>query len=155
MSSQFAGYILGLTFLTLGVFALTVYFSDIRGERWTLVAMALSILGIGLLLSRYGLRTYAVLALEGAYLDGADNAVELANVIFADSKRLLRGLLILLGGLHPLRFRGLGLRGVAQMGRGALGPPRPASLRASAGPVFGSGGAAASGWRVGDVRRFA
>ena len=80
--SQFAGYILGLTFLTLGVFALTVYLSDVRGERWTLVAMALSILGIGLLLSHYGLRTYAVPALGGAYLDGTQNAVELSNTVF-------------------------------------------------------------------------
>ena len=82
--SQFVGYILGLTFLTLGVFALTVYLSEVRGERWTLIAMILSILGIGLLLSHYGLRTYAVPALGGAYLDGAQNAVELANAIFGD-----------------------------------------------------------------------
>ena len=82
--SQFVGYILGLTLLTLGVFALTVYLSEVRGERWTLVAMVLSILGIGLLLSHYGLRTYAVPALGGAYLDGAQNAVELANAIFGD-----------------------------------------------------------------------
>ena len=31
--SQFVGYVLGTTLLTLGVFALTVYLSDIRGER--------------------------------------------------------------------------------------------------------------------------
>ena len=30
--SQFVGYILGLTFLTLGVFALTVYLSEVRGN---------------------------------------------------------------------------------------------------------------------------
>jgi hypothetical protein len=82
--SQFVGYILGLTLLTLGVFALTVYLSEVRGERWTLVAMVLSILGIGLLLSHYGLRTYAVPALGGAYLDGVQNAVELSNAIFGD-----------------------------------------------------------------------
>src|ERR687889_2708002 len=82
--SQFVGYILGLTFLTLGIFALTVYLSEVRGERWTLLAMVLSIVGIGLLLSHYGLRTYAVPALGGAYLDGAQNAVELANAIFCD-----------------------------------------------------------------------
>src|ERR687889_2152683 len=82
--SQFVGYILGLTLLTLGVFALTVYLSEVRGERWTLVAMILSILGIGLLLSHYVLRTYAVPALGGTYLDSAQNAVELANAIFDD-----------------------------------------------------------------------
>jgi hypothetical protein len=82
--SQFAGYVLGLTLLTVGVFALTAYLSEVRGERWSLVAMVLSILGIGLLLSHYGLRTYAVPALGGAYLNGEQNAVEMANVIFGD-----------------------------------------------------------------------
>src|SRR5919106_4155101 len=82
--SQFVGYVVGLTLLSVGVFALTVYLSEVRGERWTLVAMVLSILGIGLLLSHYGLRTYAVPALGGAYLDGVQNAVELTNAIFGD-----------------------------------------------------------------------
>ena len=80
--SQFVGYIVGLTLLTLGLFALTVYLSDIRGERWALGAMALSILGTGLLLSIYGLRAYAVPALGGAYLYGQQGALEMANIIF-------------------------------------------------------------------------
>jgi hypothetical protein len=80
--SQFAGYVIGMSLLTLGVFSLTVYLSDVRGERWALVAMVLSILGLGLLLSHYGLRTYAVPALGGAYLGGTENAVGMANVIF-------------------------------------------------------------------------
>jgi hypothetical protein len=82
--SQFVGYIVGLTLLTLGVFALTVYLSDIRGERWALGAMVLSILGIGLLLSIYGLRTFAVPALGGAYLNGQQDAIESANIIFGN-----------------------------------------------------------------------
>jgi hypothetical protein len=82
--SQFVGYILGLTLLTVGAFALTVYLSEIRRERWTLVAMVLSILGIGLLLSHYGLRTYALPVLGKAYLDGVQNAVVLANTILLD-----------------------------------------------------------------------
>jgi hypothetical protein len=82
--SQFVGYVLGLTLLTVGVFALTVYLSEIRRERWTLLAMILSILGIGLLLSHYGLSTYAVPVLGEAYLDGVRNAVALANTIFDD-----------------------------------------------------------------------
>ena len=85
--SQFLGYVLGFTLLTLGVFALTVYLSDIRGERWALGALILSILGIGLLLSHYGLRAYAVPALGGAYIGGDQNAVEMANVIFGDPTR--------------------------------------------------------------------
>src|SRR3712207_5196731 len=49
--------------------------------------MILSILGIGLLLSHYGLRAYAVPALGGAYLGGEQGAVEMANVIFGDPTR--------------------------------------------------------------------
>ena len=82
--SQFMGYILGLTLLTVGVFALTVYLSEFRRERWTLVAMVLSILGIGLLLSHYGLRTYALPVLGKAYLNDVQNAVVLANTILLD-----------------------------------------------------------------------
>jgi len=82
--SQSVGFVVGLTLLTLSLFALTVYLSDIRGERWTLGAMALSILGIGLLLSIYGLRAYAVPVLGGAYLYGQQGAIEMANVIFGN-----------------------------------------------------------------------
>src|SRR5215210_8437913 len=82
--SQFVGYVLGLTLLTVGVFALTVYLSEIRRERWTLVAMVLSVLGIGLLLSHHGLRTYGLPVLGKAYLDGVQNAVVLANTILLD-----------------------------------------------------------------------
>src|SRR5215211_2221332 len=82
--SQFVGYVVGLTLLTVGVFALTVYLSEIRRERWTLVAMALSVLGIGLLLSHYGLSTYALPVLGQAYLDGVQNAVVVANTILLD-----------------------------------------------------------------------
>jgi len=82
--SQFVGYVVGLTLLTVGVFALTVYLSEIRRERWTLVAMVLSILGIGLLLSHYGLSAYAVPVLGKAYLNGVHNAVVLANSIFGE-----------------------------------------------------------------------
>src|SRR5215218_7694617 len=80
--SQFVGYVVGLTLLTVGVFALTVYLSEIRRERWTLVAMVLSVLGIGLLLSHFGLSTYALPVLGKAYLDGVQNALVLANAIF-------------------------------------------------------------------------
>jgi len=82
--SQFVGFVVGLTLLTLSLFALTVYLSDIRGERWTLGAMALSILGIGLLLSIYGLRAYAVPVLGGGYLYDQQGAIEMANVIFGN-----------------------------------------------------------------------
>src|SRR5215204_505993 len=82
--SQFVGYVVGLTLLSVGVFALTVYLSEIRRERWTLVAMVLSILGIGVLLSHYGLSTYALPVLGEAYLNGVQNAVVLANTILLD-----------------------------------------------------------------------
>src|ERR671913_1172784 len=82
--SQFVGYVVGLTLLTVGVFALTVYLSEFRRERWTLVAMVLSILGIGLLVSHYGLSAYAVPVLGKAYLNDVQNAVVLANTILLD-----------------------------------------------------------------------
>jgi hypothetical protein len=82
--SQFIGYLVGLTLLTVGVFALTVYLSEFRRERWTLLAMVLGILGIGLLLSYYGLSTYAVPVLGKAYLNDVQNAVVLANTILLD-----------------------------------------------------------------------
>src|ERR671913_2277867 len=82
--SQFVGYVVGLTLLSVGVFALTIYLSEFRRERWTMVAMVFSILGIGLLLSHYGLSTYAVPALGEAYLDGVQNAVVLATTIFGE-----------------------------------------------------------------------
>src|SRR5918993_1073057 len=62
----------------------TIYLSELRRERWTLLAMVLSILGIGLLLSYYGLSTYAIPVLGKAYLDGVQNAVVLANTILLD-----------------------------------------------------------------------
>src|SRR5918993_1688378 len=82
--SQFVGYVVGWTLLSVGVFALTVYLSEFRRERWTLVAMVLSILGIGLLVSYYGLSTYAVPVLGKAYLNDVQNAVVLANTILLD-----------------------------------------------------------------------
>jgi hypothetical protein len=75
--SQFVGYVVGLTLLTVGVFALTVYLSEFRRERWTLLAMVLSILGIGL-------STYGVPVLGKAYLNDVQNAVVLANTILLD-----------------------------------------------------------------------
>jgi len=78
------GYVVGLTLLSVGVFALTLYLSEFRRERWTLVAMVLSVLGIGLLLSYYGLSTYAVPVLGKAYLNDVQNAVVLANTILLD-----------------------------------------------------------------------
>src|SRR5215218_1705258 len=113
--SQFLGYLVGLTLLTVGVFALTVYLSEFRRERWTLVAMLLSILGIGLLLSHYGLSTYAVRALGKAYLDGVQNAVVLANTILLDG--LTRSVLYVAFLLYSAGFI---LFGFGVWGSGAL-----------------------------------
>jgi hypothetical protein len=100
--SQFVGYVVGLTLLSVGVFALTLYLSELRRERWTLLAMVLSILGIGLLLSYYGLSTYAVPVLGKAYLDGVQNAVVLANTILLDG--LTRSVLYLAFLLYSAGF---------------------------------------------------
>ena len=100
--SQFVGYVVGLTLLTVGAFALTVYLSEFRRERWTLVAMVLSILGIGVLLSHYGLSTYALPVLGKAYLNSVQNAVVLANAILLDG--LTRGVLYVAFLLYSVGF---------------------------------------------------
>src|ERR687889_1972914 len=104
--SQFVGYVVGLTLLSVGVFALTVYLSEFRRERWTLLAMVLSILGIGLLLSHYGLSAYALPVLGEAYLDDVQNAVVLANNILLDG--LTRSVLYLAFLLYSAGFILLG-----------------------------------------------
>jgi hypothetical protein len=100
--SQFLGYVVGLTLLAVGVFALTVYLSEIRRERWTLVAMVMSVLGIGLLLSHYGLSTYTLPVLGKAYLDGVQNALVLANTILLDG--LTRSVLYVAFSLYSAGF---------------------------------------------------
>jgi hypothetical protein len=127
--SQFVGYVLGLTLLTVGVFALTVYLSEIRRERWTLVAMVLSILGIGLLLSYYGLSTYAVPKLGEAYLDGVQNAVVLANTIYGDPNQSVFYAAFLLYSASFILF------GFGVWGSGAL-PKWAGALLALHAPLF-------------------
>jgi hypothetical protein len=127
--SQFAGSVVGLTLLTVGVFALTVYLSEIRRERWTLVAMVLSILGIGLLLSYYGLSTYAVPVLGEAYLDGMQNAVVLANTIFGEPTQSVFYVAFLLYSAGFILF------GFGVWGSGAL-PKWAGALLALHAPLF-------------------
>jgi hypothetical protein len=127
--SQFVGYVVGLTLLTVGVFALTVYLSEIRRERWTLVAMVLSILGIGLLLSHYGLSTYAVPVLGEAYLDGVQNAVVLANTVFGDPTQSVFYVAFLLYSAGFILF------GFGVWGSGAL-PKWAGALLALHAPLF-------------------
>jgi hypothetical protein len=112
-----------------GVFALTVYLSEIRRERWTLVAMVLSILGIGLLLSHYGLSTYAVPVLGEAYLEGVQNAVVLANTIFGDPTQSVYYAAFLLYSAGFILF------GFGVWGSGAL-PKWAGALLALHAPLF-------------------
>jgi uncharacterized membrane protein YiaA len=127
--SQFIGYIVGLTLLTVGVFALTLYLSEIRRERWTLVAMVLSILGIGLLLSHYGLSAYAVPVLGKAYSDGVQNAVVLANAIFGEPTQSVFYVAFLLYSAGFILF------GFGVWGSGAL-PKWAGALLALHAPLF-------------------
>ena len=128
--SQFVGYVVGLTLLTVGVFALTLYLSEFRRERWTLLAMILSVLGIGLLLSYYGLSTYAVPVLGKAYLNDVQNAVVLANTILLDG--LTRSVLYLAFLLYSAGFI---LFGFGVWGSGAL-PKWAGVLLALHAPLF-------------------
>ncbi len=156
--SQFVGYILGLTFLTIGVFALTVYLSDIQRRA----------LDAGRDDPEHPGHRHAALPLRPAHLRRASpwrsvpgrgaerRGVGQCPLWGSNQERLLRGLLTLFGGLHPLRVRRVGVRDAAQVGWGTLGHPRPDPLRAPAGPILDRRGvAAADRRRVGRFRRSA
>ena len=89
--------------------------------------MVLGILGIGLLLSYYGLSTYAVPVLGEAYLTMCKTLCAGQHHLlgWANPERPLRGLLALLGRLHPIWLWRLGFQGAAQVGWGPLGPHAP------------------------------
>ncbi len=62
--------ILSLTGLSFGVIALAAFLTNTRMRRVALVAMVLSSVGIALVLSILGLRTYAVPAVGLTYSNG-------------------------------------------------------------------------------------
>jgi hypothetical protein len=77
--SQFVGNILGFTLLIFGVLALTAYLANTRVKGLALGAMALSIVGIALILSVSGVAAYALPGIARDYLNGQQDLVDLSG----------------------------------------------------------------------------
>lgn len=105
--SQFVGNVLGVTLAIFGVLALFAYLANTRIERMASWAMVLCILGFGLLLSFLGLPTYAIPAIGQEYLNGQQNAIQIADAIFGGT------LFVIISLSSLLYFVGFVLFGVA------------------------------------------
>ena len=92
--------LIGIILAIFGVFALFAYLLNTRGGRLATLAMVMSVLGIGLILSFLGVITYAIPALAQEYVNGQQNALEMTNALFSGrlfSILLLASLLQLVG----------------------------------------------------------
>ena len=83
--SVLLGNVLALTVLIFGVMALCAYLADGAQRTLALGAMASSIVGISLMLSRLGVFAYAVPALSRSFLDGNQESIRILDHIFAGS----------------------------------------------------------------------
>ena len=130
--SQFVGNVLGVTLAIFGVIALFTHLANPRVGRMASWVMVLCILGFGLLLSFLGLPTYAIPAIGQEYLNGQQNAIQIADAIFGGTLFVIISLssFTVFRRLRSLRRRHLALRNVTQMGRGSSGRHRPAPRRA-------------------------
>jgi hypothetical protein len=77
------GNVLALTVLIFGVVALYAYLANGGQRILALGAMASSIVGISLMLSRAGVFAYAVPALSRSFLDGKPESIMIVDSIFA------------------------------------------------------------------------
>ena len=87
------GSILGVTLAIFGAVALGVYLSNRRSALW---AMVLSIAGNALILTIFGMSTFATLAVGRAYLEGQRNIIEVNQDIIGTPAKvtaLVSGLL--------------------------------------------------------------
>lgn len=82
-ASVFLGNVLALTVLIFGVVALYANLADGAQRILALGAMASSIVGISLMLSRLGVFAYAVPALSRSFLEGNPESVRILDSIFA------------------------------------------------------------------------
>jgi hypothetical protein len=85
--TQLVGNVLGLTLLIFGVISLTAYLANTRVKGLAVGAMALSIVGIALLLSALGVTTYALPAIARAYQNGQQDAPLIVESIFGSPLR--------------------------------------------------------------------
>ena len=89
------GSILGLIFAIFGTFALGVYLATSRAGRLGLVAMVITVLGIGLFLPQQGISTFDAPKAGQAYLVAGIESFANLPAIFADTVRALTGLLFI------------------------------------------------------------
>jgi hypothetical protein len=82
-ASVLLGDVLALTVLIFGVVALYAYLAESAQRTLALGAMASSIVGISLTLSRLGAFAYAVPTLSGSFLEGNQESVRILDSIFA------------------------------------------------------------------------
>lgn len=97
---QFIGNVLGPILAIFGVIALLAYLISTRGGRLATLAMVLSVLGLGLILSFLGVVTYAIPALGQEYLNGQQNALQMIDALFTAkvfAVVMLSNLLLFLG----------------------------------------------------------
>lgn len=77
------GNVLALTVLIFGVMALYAYLANGGQRTLALGAMASSLVGIALMLSRLGVMAYAVPALSRSFLNGNPESIRILDSIFA------------------------------------------------------------------------
>jgi hypothetical protein len=140
--SVLLGNVLALTVLIFGVVALYAYLADGAQRTLALGAMASSIVGISLMLSRLGVFAYAVPVLSRSFFDGNQESIRILDRIFAGPLGTVEiaSALLYLAGFRPLRH--LAVVRLARVGGGPYGGPRPADLRAVPGGGFAGGGVA-------------
>ena len=133
--SQFVGNVLGSTLLIFGVIALTAYLANTKVKDLALGAMALSIVGIALVLSVSGVAAYALPVIGRAYLDDQQDVIGLSGqpgargIVVDILGSPAREIFILVFFLYSAGFV---LFGIAVWRSGALrkGPAIPLALHA-------------------------
>jgi hypothetical protein len=97
--AQIGRNVLGPTLAIFGLLALFAYLVNTGVRRLATLAMVLSLLGLSMLLSIFGIPTYAVPALAQEYLNGQQNVPELLGTIFGQTTGIswLANLLIFIG----------------------------------------------------------
>lgn len=73
---------LGPILAIFGVLALFAYLMHTREGRLATLAMVLSVLGLGLILSFLGVVTYAIPDLAQEYMNGQQDALQIADALF-------------------------------------------------------------------------
>jgi hypothetical protein len=99
--TQFVGNTLSVTLAIFGFIALFAYLSNTSGGRLAAWAMVLSVSGLCLLLSFFGVITLALPGLAQEYLNGQQEALQISDALFGSRTFAL---IILAGLLYSIGF---------------------------------------------------